>query len=111
MAEKPVMTGTYLFPAEERQKVLDEAATYYGVKIKDIDEPGRSHRQEVVHARWVVIAILKGYMGYTGSQISRALKCDHTTVIYAMRKIEESEQLQRVVEQVALNAVHGPRVR
>jgi chromosomal replication initiation ATPase DnaA len=104
------MTGTYIFPAGERQKILDEAATYYGVKIKDIAGPGRSHRQEAVHARWVVIAILKGYMGYTGSQISRALKCNHTTVIYAMRKIEESEQLQRVVEQLAESVARGPRV-
>jgi len=105
------MTGTYIFPAGERQKILDKAATYYGVTKKDITGPGKSQRQEVVHARWVVIAILKGYMGYTGSQISRALKCNHTTVIYAMRKIEESEQLQRVVEQLAESVARGPRVR
>jgi hypothetical protein len=54
------MTDTHLFPAEERQKILDETATHYGVTIKDITGPRRSHRQEVV------IAILKGYMGYMG---------------------------------------------
>jgi hypothetical protein len=54
------MTDTYLFPAEERQKILDETATHYGVTIKDITGPRKSHRQEVG------IAILKGYMGYMG---------------------------------------------
>ena len=57
------------------------------------------NRPHEVAARSVAYKLCRD-MGYSLTEIAQAFSCHHTTVIYALRKIERDPELQRTVDEL-----------
>lgn len=58
-----------------------------GVKPKDI--MGRSHQRHIVRARFAAMAICRDYLDMSYPAIGRVFGRDHTSVMNAMRRVDE----------------------
>jgi len=65
---------------------------------------GRSKRSEIVRARQLLCKVGVDFMGYSSSEVGRALEKDHTTVLYAIQTanawMERSKAYYDAYEQV-----------
>lgn len=66
-------------------RIVANAADLYGVAVADILSPSRDRR--VTNARQAACWLLRGH-GMSLPAIGRALDRDHTTVLYAVRRID-----------------------
>ena len=62
---------------------------------------GRSRVAEVCAARHVVAAVLRR-AGWSYPLIGKALRRDHSTIIHAVRKVDESPRLRRLAAEVEI---------
>ena len=81
----------------EMEKVKSRVANYFG------EDRIRLHgnRPHEVMARYVAYQLCRN-MGYSMPEIGQAFCCHHTTVMYALRKVERDVELQRAVTALTL---------
>lgn len=75
-------------PADIAREVVADAAARHGVTAEAIY--GGSRRRDVTAAKYEAFHVLRT-SGYTLADIGRYLHCDHTTVIYGLRRYQEKK--------------------
>ena len=67
--------------------LADVISAMFQVSVKDI--MARDRRQNVAFARHFLCYIAAKQYNYSGSEIGRQLKRDHTTILHSIKKIED----------------------
>lgn len=80
-------------PTRPRRIIVEMTAMAHGLTVQDLTGPDR-HRP-IVRVRWRAMAEMRRE-GYSLPQIGRALKRDHTTIIYGLRRLQviEADRIQ-----------------
>lgn len=76
-------------PRKYRMVRIEQIAEEHGVPVADIMARTRMS-QNTARARHEAMAMLRRDFGDSTTQIGRLFNRDHTTVIYALRKVEAS---------------------
>lgn len=63
------------------------AAALFGVSVAEIMGDGR--RVAISRARWAICWVMRERWGFTANSIGNALNIDHTTVLYALDRVDE----------------------
>lgn len=88
------------------ESIMEAVSEFFGVAKEDIT--GRSRTAEVAFARQVVMYLMKELLNFPLKKIAAAVKRgDHTTVIHACRKIENTaksdQQLRQKLDDIRLS--------
>lgn len=88
-------------PEVSLKKIIQVTAKYFGLKIRDLKSTAR--RADIVYARQSAMYLARELTSHSQLDIAKALgKADHTSVIRACRKIEESlSQETRVRQEIS----------
>jgi len=73
-------------PDEITNKVLN--ATYEATGMNRALLLGKSRRRKVVNARHAAMWVLTEHLGYSSTQVGKALERDHTSVLHAINRID-----------------------
>lgn len=71
------------------QRIMAETAAKHGVTLTEIS--GYSRKPKIVTARWHAISRLRNELRMSLAAIGRIVNRHHTTVLYALRNMEERE--------------------
>lgn len=83
-------------------RILDNVASYYKINRKDIT--GKSRKAEIVQARYMAIWLVKKMLNLTLEEIGEIFGGrDHSTIIAALRNIEQSMKINTIIKTAAKN--------
>jgi chromosomal replication initiation ATPase DnaA len=81
-------------PDEAAAHILASCADWYGVSVKALVSPSR--RRGPTAARMVAAWVLRTTLGLSYPEIGRLIGKDHSTVMYAVKKVEGDPELRAV---------------
>ncbi len=90
------------FNVANYKKIIETVAKFYNLEEKNLFDPTR--RKEIVKPRQIAMFLLRKELKYSFPSIARKFgNKDHTTVIYAYKKIlQESEENNKLTEELSL---------
>lgn len=90
------------FGVASYKKIIETVAKFYNLEEKNLFSPTR--RKEIVRPRQIAMFLLREELKYSFPAIARRFGGkDHTTVIYAYKKIlEESGENNKLTEELGL---------
>jgi chromosomal replication initiator protein len=83
---QPIRGGFLNMSLRPMQRVMAEVSAISGVRVADILGPKR--QRKYVRARYMAMAICRDYCNASYPQIGRAFHRHHSTVMYAMERID-----------------------
>jgi len=83
--------------------ILRVVAKYYGIQARDLKESTR--RKSIVLPRQIAIFLIRKQTGLSFMEIAQVFEKDHTTIIYACRKVEKAArdklEIRKAIENIS----------
>lgn len=94
----------------QANKIIEEVCEYFGISEDEIK--GKSRQQMYLVPRYIAILLIRN-QGYSLMDIGKMFYRDHSTIINALNKIDESLQWVKLAEKVnnKINRVEPCKVR
>jgi len=86
--------GQLVDSQDNGKRVLQKVASFYNISVEKLC--GRSRKKEFAFPRHVAMYLLKKKCGVSLSQIGKVFERDHTSVVYAVAKIQEKVETNKL---------------